>query len=343
MRRSLLTAIVAVLLGLLLAGCGWDADDDRDAAETATQEAPDASPAEDEEPADEEPTEQDADEPEPPASERWEPTPNEVLVEVKRAAADTLVELLDREAGETAEDVAQRVSPDDPDLAARTARTLAPLLEPPDRAGAVRIRYPTMGGYGNGRAAVMVVAEHLVWSSPDEVEREVRVFDVRVRQEEGRWVFEDLASIGGEHVERPEDLSETAGAVLDHEGIELPDSARWDIHRGAVEEPVLEAMLALADRAPFRVTVFESGHPEHVFGTDRRSNHMRGRAVDIHGVGDEFVVEQREDGSELHELVRWLYEDVGVTELGSPWALDGPGGRSFTDEVHDDHLHIGFR
>ena len=32
-----------------------------------------------------------------------------------------------------------------------------------------------------------------------------------------------------------------------------------------------------------------------------------------------------------------------VSEVGSPWALDGYGGRSFTDDVHLDHVHIGVR
>ncbi|HZW45071.1 MAG TPA: hypothetical protein VFF32_11890 [Dermatophilaceae bacterium] len=40
-------------------------------------------------------------------------------------------------------------------------------------------------------------------------------------------------------------------------------------------------------------------------------------------------------------LSRWLF-DHGLPELGSPWAFDGYGGRSFTNVVHTDHLHLGF-
>ena len=43
----------------------------------------------------------------------------------------------------------------------------------------------------------------------------------------------------------------------------------------------------------------------------------------------------------IHQIVTWAYERPEVREVGSPWALDGPGGRSFTNEVHHDHLHIG--
>ncbi len=35
--------------------------------------------------------------------------------------------------------------------------------------------------------------------------------------------------------------------------------------------------------------------------------------------------------------------DEAAVRIGSPWALDGLGGRSFTDVVHQDHLHIAVR
>lgn len=281
-----------------------------------------------------------AEAPDPPP---WEPTDGEVLAEIKQAAARSVETLLTRIAGEGAADAAARVT-DDAGLADALAEAIDPIVDA-ERSGAVEVHYPMMGGLGAGEAAVMVIATHLTWhpNEPAEVDAETRTFDVRVRQQGDDWVLDDLPDIGGEPVERPDDLPAIADEVLDHDGIELPDSARWDIHRGAVAEAVLDVMLRLAERTTYQVGVIESGHPEHVFGTDRRSNHLRGRAVDIYGVGGELVAEQREDGSELEELVRWLYDEVGVTELGSPWALNGPGGRSFTDEVHDDHLHIGYR
>ena len=86
------------------------------------------------------------------------------------------------------------------------------------------------------------------------------------------------------------------------------------------------------------VVVLASGHPRDVFETGRTSSHTRGQAVDIHLLGDEYVVDGRrtEDGL-TYETTRWLYDHPDVSNLGSPWALDGFGGRSFTDVVHADH------
>ena len=45
----------------------------------------------------------------------------------------------------------------------------------------------------------------------------------------------------------------------------------------------------------------------------------------------------------LHQLVEELLARGAVTELGSPWDLDGVGsGASFTNVVHQDHLHLAF-
>ena len=39
-------------------------------------------------------------------------------------------------------------------------------------------------------------------------------------------------------------------------------------------------------------------------------------------------------------LVQWLWENPKVTQVGSPWNIDGGSKRSFDDIVHQDHLHV---
>jgi hypothetical protein len=40
-------------------------------------------------------------------------------------------------------------------------------------------------------------------------------------------------------------------------------------------------------------------------------------------------------------LVQWLYDHPDVLQVGSPWDLDEEtSSRSFTDEVHQDHIHL---
>jgi hypothetical protein len=168
-----------------------------------------------------------------------------------------------------------------------------------------------------------------------------RTLDLRLRRAGGRWVLDQLASIGGDPVPRPARLPAAARLVLDDRRIQLPDSARWDIHRGAVSERLLRTMRAMAERQPYAVTVLVSGHPANVFGTSRRSNHTAGRAVDIYAIGGRLVVHQHQGDTSASRLARWL-DGRPISELGSPWPLPGGDARSFTNTVHRDHLHVGF-
>lgn len=151
----------------------------------------------------------------------------------------------------------------------------------------------------------------------------------------------ELASLGGEAPATPTPLSGSADSVLSNPGIDLPDSARWDIESGAIDARVLDLLAELARDHRLSVTVLATGHPNNVFASRRVSNHTVGRAVDIWAIDGRPVVEQRQPDGALAALARSLLAR-GVTELGGPWDLDGPGGASFANTVHQDHLHLGF-
>ena len=219
-----------------------------------------------------------------------------------------------------------------------------------DRAGPVLVAgahsaadivYPQLGGLTSERASVMVVVSQRLLLQEGQRQTVVRTIDVRLVRREGWWTVEDIASFGGDPVPSPVNLPPSAARVLAHPGIDLPDSARWDIFAGRVGEPILALLADLADRHKLGVTVFATGHPHEVFGTTRISNHTRGAAVDLWFV-DTPVVGQRDAKGALpvvvHELLR-----RGVTELGAPFVVDGPSGASFTDTVHQDHLHLAIR
>jgi hypothetical protein len=199
--------------------------------------------------------------------------------------------------------------------------------------------YPQLGGLLPERASVMTVIEQHI-GTPTGIRSEVRTLDIRIGRDDEGWRFESLASNGGDPVPRPEELSPEAKAVLDNPRIELPDSARWDIHAGRVAPELLSLMARAAELVPFGVIVFDSGHPWNIFGTDRMSDHSRGIAVDVHRIGDRLVIDDRAEDSLTHRFVQWLFDQPDVARIGSPWALDGFGGRSFTDLLHQDHLHI---
>jgi hypothetical protein len=100
-------------------------------------------------------------------------------------------------------------------------------------------------------------------------------------------------------------------------------------------------MAEMANRAPYGVVTITTGHPHNVFETDRLSHHTMGRAVDIYRVGDRLVIDDRGPNSATRALVAWVYDHNDVLQVGSPWDFDGwQNRRSFTDAVHQDHLHI---
>jgi hypothetical protein len=214
-------------------------------------------------------------------------------------------------------------------------------LRPQGGSSAAEIVYAQLGGLSGTRAAVMVVVRQHLLGGDGGISTVTRTVDVRLSRRAERWAVTELGSVGGMPAPRPANLPAAARAVLDDRRIELPDSARWDIHRGDVDERLLELMAAMARRAPYAVTVLKSGHPVQVFGTSRRSNHNKGRAVDVYRIGDRLVLSQRRGDTTALQVARWL-AGSRPSEFGSPWDLDGRGGRSFTDTVHQDHIHIGF-
>jgi len=275
----------------------------------------------------------------PPPAPPWEAGEAETHPRAKELAAEIAQELTTYDPEDTPRDIADRVAADDEERD-ELLDAIQPLYHPGAWSRG-EVEYPQFGGLTERRTSQMVVVRQTVGSASGETFEEVRTLDVRLQLRDGAWTFEELADAGGFPIERPDDLPPEAVAVLDDDRIDLPDSARWDIYRGVIERSLLGLMTRLAEEVgEYGVIVLETGHPYHVFGTDRKSDHLRGRAVDVHRIGDRLVIEDLEEGGDLHGTVEWLYEDRIRPIIGSPWALDGFGGRSFTDAVHLDHLHI---
>ena len=285
----------------------------------------------------------------------FEPIPGDTYPNAKRVAGRFVEQLMTYEAGADLRAVvrgaAKKTHPDF-DLAGVVER--AKPLHLPDATSRGQVVYPQLAGLylgsGTDRAAVMVVARQDV-SGGDSGEgfSVTRTLDVRLAIRNGEWAIEDLASAGGTMVGEPApDLPDVAVRVLEDTRIELPDSARWDILRGDIDEQMLTTMLDLAAVAPYAATVLASGHPRNVFATDRVSTHTLGRAVDIWQIAGRPVVLQQGKRSEARALTEAALKDSDVPELGSPWDLDGPPvpGKvkpSFTDAVHIDHIHVAVK
>lgn len=317
--RRLLAAVVTVVLSAVLAASCRPADSPDDIrGESEVIPSPTSSPRLAE-------------------PKRYLPLPREPAPEIKQLSADVLQAVGTYGPGggtipAAADRIAGKANPS-------VAQSAEPLLLP-DVSSAIDIVYPQLSGLTANEAGIMAVFRQRVLENG--TERSVtRVADLRFRRAANGWTVTELASLGGEP--RPgERLSAAAQAVLDSDRIRLPDSAKWDLQAGQVDDRVLNVLLSLAQEHTLEVTVFASAHPRNVFASSSVSNHTVGRAVDIWAVDDKPVLAQRQEDSPLRQLVAALPAQ-GVTELGSPWDLDGPGtGVMFTNTVHQDHLHLAF-
>ncbi|MFD0331129.1 hypothetical protein ACFQZC_30645 [Streptacidiphilus monticola] len=85
-----------------------------------------------------------------------------------------------------------------------------------------------------------------------------------------------------------------------------------------------------------------SGHPIDVFGTNRPSDHPRGRAFDVWRIDGHAVV----DPATPHSLVDGFMRAAaaaGSYNVGGPRLLSGGAGNQFfSDDTHHDHVHVGF-
>ena len=147
------------------------------------------------------------------------------------------------------------------------------------------------------------------------------------------------------HPSRPGPLCprRRAGAardVLASDRIELPPAARADVAAGRVHDTVLAAMLALSRGYRIGVSVVRSGHPIHVFGTDRLSDHPLGRAFDTWRIDGRPVVDP---GTPARLVTGYMRASAaeGSYNVGGPYLL-GPAPQYFSDDTHHDHVHAGF-
>lgn len=236
----------------------------------------------------------------------WEPHPNEVTPAAKVAAARHLEQ-----------------------SAARHGAML-------------RVIYPQYGGLLDAASSVMVLA-----AVTDQI-RSYRTYDVRLRRAGRLWSVIDTAEFPG-----PEDAEGAALAtvgtpeadavrdLLTSPRVDIRGAAAADLVDGRVDRLVVRLLLTLAEEFRISVTVFASGHPREVFGTEGLSNHTLGRAVDLWAIDGRPVIEMPPDDPLLLSFLTRAAE-LGCTEIGAPIDPDGPGGVHFANALHRDHVHLGF-
>ena len=261
----------------------------------------------------------------------YEPPDGEAYTNGKRLAGRVAQRLTTFTAGATARDLARSVGADG-------EAQFAPLVEPTRRSAGEVLYVQLAGVTATTLGTIVVVRQHLEDGDGNR-DAVVRAMDIRLRRTDGGWSLDRVGSVGGTPVPRPATLPPGAARVVDHPRIELPDSARWDIYRGLVDDALLRALAEAADRWPLSVTTLKTGHARRVWATERVSAHAAGLAADLYAVGGTLVVHQQNLGSDAHRLVG-AFLAGGARQVGSPWILPPGGPRSFTDRVHEDHVHL---
>ena len=139
----------------------------------------------------------------------------------------------------------------------------------------------------------------------------------------------------------PADPALLARAVRAHPNIELRLEADADVAAGRVDDRLLAVVLIVATTHRLgEVGPFITGHSTYVAGTDRVSNHALGRAVDLPMVDAVPVSAGNRAARAVAEELVALPPGLRPEELGLPWAdlTTLPG--VFTDQGHQDHLHV---
>src|SRR5829696_5123462 len=134
--------------------------------------------------------------------------------------------------------------------------------------------------------------------------------------------------------------SAEALALLKNKNISFDDTGVSDLKAGKIDPRVVAVLTKLSHEHKLTISCMCSDHSKFTSGGSV-SNHFHGRGVDIASVDGETVnpgsVAARELATEMQEISR----DYRPDEIGSPWAISGPG--YFTDAGHQDHVHLGFK
>ncbi len=200
----------------------------------------------------------------------------------------------------------------------------------------VRVRMAQYGGILERAASVLVVVDSWRANADGTVSAGGITLDVRLVRATPRWQVVDVRPARPlPALARPSKLAEH---VISDDRIRLPHSARADVLGGGVHGSVLRLLRDLSRAHIVDVSVLRSGHPIHVFGTDRLSDHPRGRAVDVWALDGKPLALPANHGLAA-EGMRFAVAH-GAYNVGGPMLL--PGSRFFSDRTHQDHIHLGF-
>ena len=273
-----------------------------------------------------------------PAVTVWQPSSNDIDPQVKTRAVRLIEALGNWPTGHGGS-------------AAARARVTALGLDPTlvDQAGAVLNSAPDAalqvleaqyGGILSDSASVLVVCRQWHRGADGQIVAGGTTVDVRLSQDEPRWKVTALHPAQPGPAVSP--VPSAAQRVLTSPQLTLPPDVQADLRSGNIHASALDSLLTLTRTYRLELSVMRSGHPIDVFGTDRPSDHPKGRAFDVWRINGQAVVDPSSSRSMIEGFMR-AAAAAGSYNVGGPWQLSGGApDQFFSDNTHHDHVHVGF-
>jgi hypothetical protein len=134
--------------------------------------------------------------------------------------------------------------------------------------------------------------------------------------------------------------SPAALALLANRSVVLDADGVADIRAGRIDPRIIAVLTTLAATHTITVSAMCSDHPKFTSGASI-SNHYLGRGMDIAAVDGLAVAPRNAKALEVASGLSSLDASYRPDEIGSPWAISGPG--YFTGADYQDNIHVAFK
>jgi hypothetical protein len=134
--------------------------------------------------------------------------------------------------------------------------------------------------------------------------------------------------------------SPEALALLTNHNVVLDADGVADIRAGRIDPRIIAVLTKLSQAHRITVSAMCSDHPKFT-SSGSVSNNYYGRGVDIAAIDGVPINPANATAREVAAGLSSLDPSYRPDEIGTPWAISGPG--YFTDASHQDKVHIAFK
>lgn len=170
---------------------------------------------------------------------------------------------------------------------------------------------------------------------------------IKIKGFEDQWLTDNFRTVVIPSFSSSTDYYTPVNMLISKAGFSAGYTEKSDLTKGLVQTRVVNVLNYAVDVGfNIKVTYLRSGPSQYVEGTTRVSSHYVGRGCDIGSVGGSLV---NSSNAEAKKLVQAMLNMPSGRpgEIGCPWdpsEFSIPYGVVlFTDSVHKDHIHFGWK